>query len=160
MNSIKEYLSTLIENLEKKAAFLQLILEKTKLQKEKLSEEEFLEEEFHELADEKTTLLQGLEELDDEFNSCYAQVAETLREDKLSYRTEIERMQELIKKINNRSVGIRTLEVQNRASLELHLGNERQKIRQVKKSRQAAAGYYSAMSKVNMIDPQFMDKKK
>lgn len=160
MSIEKEYIDGLVENLEKKVAFLCLILEKTKLQKEKLGESEFSEEEFHELADEKSTLLQGMSELDDEFNECYRQAENALKIDKALYRSEIMRMQELIKQINNKSVEIRALEIQNRASLELHFGNERKKIRQVKKSRQAAAGYYSAMSRVDTIEPQFMDKKK
>lgn len=156
----REYIAILIENLEKKVAFLNLLIEKTKKQKDLVAQSDFSEEAFRELADEKSTLLQGLNDNDSEFSELYERIGDSLKENKHLYRNEIEKMQSLIKEINNKSVEIRTLEVQNRAALELYFGNERKKIRQVKKSRQAAAGYYSAMSKINTIDPQFMDKKK
>lgn len=152
--------AALMELLEQKIAFVYLLAEKTRQQRALLLEEQFSEEAFHELADEKSTLIQGLNELDGEFDSLYQKVGDILKEKRHLYKDEIEKMQELIREINNKSVEIRGLEAQNRAALELYFGNERKKIRQVKKSRQAAAGYYSAMSKINTIDPQFMDKKK
>lgn len=161
MGSIEqEHIADLIENLKKKVAFLELLVEKTGKQKLLLAQSDFAEEEFRDLAEEKSTLLQGLNDTDNEFGELYEKVGDALRDNKYLYRAEIEKMQSLIKMINNKSVEIRTLETQNRAALELYYGNERKKIHQVKKSRQAAAGYYNAMSRINTIDPQFMDKKK
>ncbi len=160
MASVQESITFLQENLARKVEFLDLIFEKTMKQKALLDSGEFQEEAFQNLAEEKATLLQGLNHNDDEFTEAYENIGEELKNNKEAYQSDIEKMQAMIQKIQDKSHEIQAVELQNRCALELYFNNERKKIRQIKKSRQAAAGYYSAMSKLNTVDPQFMDKKK
>ena len=156
----QEYLNILITSLRKKGSILRELLAKTEEQKALLTDETFSEERFMELTEEKTVLLDNLNQQDDGFEALYKRVAPILREKKDFYKEEVRTMQQLIREITDLSVQVQSLETRNRAGLELFLRNKRSEIRQVKRSRSAAVRYYNTMSKMNLEDPQFMDKKK
>ena len=156
----QEYLNILITSLRKKGSILRELLAKTEEQKALLTDETFSEERFMELTEEQTVLLDNLNQQDDGFEALYKRVAPILREKKDFYKEEVRTMQQLIREITDLSVQVQSLETRNRAGLELFLRNKRSEIRQVKRSRSAAARYYNTMSKMNLEDPQFMDKKK
>ena len=156
----QEYLNILITSLRKKGAILRELLTRTEEQKALLADETFSEERFMELTEEKTVLLDNLSQQDDGFEAIYKRVAPILQEKKAFYKEEVRTMQQLIREITELSVQIQSLETRNRAGLELFLRNKRSEIRQVKRSRSVAARYYNTMSKMNLEDAQFMDKKK
>ena len=156
----QEYLNILITSLRKKGAILRELLSKTEEQKALLTDETFSEEEFMELTEEKTVLLDNLNQQDDGFEALYKRVAPILQEKKAFYKEEVRTMQQLIREITDLSVQVQSLETRNRAGLELFLRNKRSEIRQVKRSRSVAVKYYNTMSKMNLDDSQFMDKKK
>ena len=156
----QEYLNVLITSLRRKGAILRELLAKTEEQKALLTDETFSEEKFMELTEEKTVLLDNLNQQDDGFEALYKRVAPILQERKAFYKEEVQTMQQLIREITDLSVQIQSLETRNRAGLELFLRNKRSEIRQVKRSRSAAVKYYNTMSKMNLDDAQFMDKKK
>ena len=156
----QEYLNILITSLRKKGAILRELLAKTEEQKALLTDETFSEEKFMELTEEKTVLLDNLNQQDDGFEALYKRVAPILQEKKAFYKEEVRTMQQLIREITDLSVQVQSLETRNRAGLELFLRNKRSEIRQVKRSKSVAARYYNTMSKMNLDDPQFMDKKK
>ena len=156
----QEYLNILITSLRKKGSILRELLAKTEEQKALLTDETFSEERFMELTEEKTVLLDNLNQQDDGFEALYKRVAPILQEKKDFYKEEVRTMQQLIQEITDLSVRIQSLETRNRAGLELFLRNKRSEIRQVKRSRSVAARYYNTMSKMNLEDSQFMDKKK
>ena len=156
----QEYLNILITSLRKKGTILRELLAKTEEQKALLTDETFSEEKFMELTEEKTVLLDNLNQQDDGFEALYKRVAPILREKKTFYKEEVRTMQQLIREITDLSVQVQSLETRNRAGLELFLRNKRNEMRQVKRSRSAAVRYYNTMSKMNLDDPQFMDKKK
>lgn len=156
----QEYLNILITSLRKKISILRDLLRKTEEQKALLTDETFSETKFMELTEEKTVLLDNLNQQDEGFEGLYKRVAPILQEKKDFYKEEIRIMQQLIREITDLSVAVQSLETRNRAGLELFLRNKRTEIRQVKRSRSVAANYYNAMSKMNLTDPQFMDKKK
>ena len=156
----QEYLNILITSLRKKGSILRELLAKTEEQKALLTDETFSEERFMELTEEKTVLLDNLNQQDDGFEALYKRVAPILREKKDFYKEEVRTMQQLIREITDLSVQVQSLETRNRAGLELFLRNKRSEIRQVKRSRSAAVKYYNTMSKMNLDDAQFMDKKK
>ena len=156
----QEYLNILITSLRKKGVILRELLMKTEEQKALLTDETFSEEKFMELTEEKDVLLDNLNQQDDGFEALYKRVAPILREKKDFYKEEVRTMQQLIREITDLSVQIQSLETRNRAGLELFLRNKRSEIRQVKRSRSVATRYYNAMSKMNLEDSQFMDKKK
>lgn len=156
----QEYLNILITSLRKKSSILRELLGKTEEQKALLTDETFSETAFMELTEEKTVLLENLNQQDEGFEGLYQRVAPILQGKKALYKEEIQTMQQLIREITDLSVAVQSLETRNRAGLELYLRNKRTEIRQVKRSRSAAANYYNTMSKMNLTDPQFMDKKK
>ena len=156
----QEYLNILITSLRRKGTILRELLAKTEEQKALLTDETFSEEKFMELTEEKTVLLDNLNQQDDGFEALYKRVAPILQERKAFYKEEVQTMQQLIREITDLSVQIQSLETRNRAGLELFLRNKRSEIRQVKRSRSAAVKYYNTMSKMNLDDAQFMDKKK
>lgn len=156
----QEYLNILITSLRKKISILRELLGKTEEQKALLTDETFSETAFMELTEEKTVLLDNLNQQDEGFEGLYKRVAPILQEKKDFYKEEIQTMQQLIREITDLSVAVQSLETRNRAGLELFLRNKRTEIRQVKRSRSVAANYYNTMSKMNLTDPQFMDKKK
>lgn len=156
----QEYLNILITSLRKKEMILRELLSKTEQQKVLLTDETFSEVRFMELTEEKTVLLDNLKQQDDGFEALYKRVAPILRERKEHYKEEVKTMQQLIREITDLSVQLQSLETRNRAGFELFLRNKRTEIRQVKRSRSVAANYYNSMSKMNLTDAQFMDKKK
>lgn len=156
----QEYLNILITSLRKKGMILRELLSRTEEQKALLTDEKFSETRFMELTEEKTVLLENLKQQDDGFEALYKRVAPILQNKKDVYKVEIKTMQQLIREITDLSVALQSLETRNRAGLELFLRTKRNEIRQVKRSRSAAANYYNTMSKMNLTDPQFMDKKK
>lgn len=156
----QEYLNILITSLRKKISILRDLLGKTEEQKALLTDETFSETRFMELTEEKTVLLDNLNQQDEGFEGLYKRVAPILQEKKDFYKEEIRTMQQLIREITDLSVAVQSLETRNRAGLELFLRNKRTEIRQAKRSRSVAANYYNTMSKMNLTDPQFMDKKK
>lgn len=156
----QEYLNILITSLRKKISILRELLGKTEEQKALLTDETFSETRFMELTEEKTVLLDNLNQQDEGFEGLYKRVAPILQEKKDFYKEEIQTMQQLIREITDLSVAVQSLETRNRAGLELFLRNKRTEIRQVKRSRSVAANYYNTMSKMSLTDPQFMDKKK
>ncbi len=159
-NREQEYLNILMSSLRKKTLILRELLAKTEEQKALLTEGPFSEEVFMSLVEEKTVLLDNLKKQDEGFEHLYERVKPVLQEKKETYVEEVEAMQQLIREITDLSVGIQSLETRNRAKLELFLRNKRSELHQVKRSRSVAAQYYNSMSKLNLVDPQFMDKKK
>lgn len=156
----QEYLNILITGLKKKSALLRELLAKTEEQKALFADEVFQETRFMELTEEKSVLLDNLQQQDEGFEVLYQKVGPDLQKEKELYKEEIRTMQSLIREITDLSVALQSLEIRNKSELETFLRNKRGEIRQVKRSRSAAARYYNSMSKVDLVDPQFMDKKK
>lgn len=69
-------------------------------------------------------------------------------------------MQELVRAAVDKSVSIEAQEKRNKASMEVALSSKRKEIKERRISASAATKYYSAVSKINNVDPQLMDRKK
>ena len=69
-------------------------------------------------------------------------------------------MKELISMITERSMKVQAQEQRNKDLAAQQFSKARKKIRQVKNGRQIANQYYQSMQQINVVDPQFMDKKK
>lgn len=160
MDKGSTYITILIQSLEKKIRVLDKIIESNKDQKEILSQEEMDTDRFEANLDEKGRLIDELNLLDDGFQEIYNRVKDELGDNRELYKEEIKRMQKLISDITERSVTIRAEEERNRAVAARQFDSMRDNIQTAKRSRQAANVYYSNMSRVNMVDAQFMDKRK
>ena len=58
------------------------------------------------------------------------------------------------------SVSIQAREDANKTIIMNHFANLKKEIYNVKNSRKVAQNYYNTMNRINLIDPQFMDKRK
>lgn len=160
MDQGSTYITILIESLEKKIIVLDKIIESNKEQKEILSAEEMDTDRFEANLNRKGELIDELNLLDDGFQGIYERIKEVLSSNREAYKDEIKQMQKLISDITEKSVTIRAEEERNRVLAGKQFDNMRGNIGNVKRSRQAANSYYSNMSRVNMVDAQFMDKRK
>ena len=139
---------------------LDRIVEANKEQKDILSQEEMDTDRFEANLNEKGNLIDELNLLDDGFQEIYGRIKDVISTNRDAYKEEIKQMQKLISDITERSVTIRAEEERNRQLATKQFDSMRGNIGSAKRSRQAANSYYSNMSRVNMVDAQFMDKRK
>lgn len=154
------YIKALEESLWKKSHILSEIILKNEEQKKNLEEESFQMLEFDKIVDEKSALIKELLRLDSGFQIVYDKIRRMLEEEKSKYKQEIESMQKLIKEITDKSVQIQVEEARNRVLVEAKFRQERMKYKKGRTTSKAALKYYKNMSRTNLVDPQFLDKKK
>lgn len=156
----ENYLQIMTESLEKKIEVLDQIYALNKRQFEASSARPFDAEAYDAIMDEKGELIEALERLDDGFTSTYELVRDTIQSDPQQYRTQVLRMQELVREAVDKGVSIEAQEKRNKASMEAALSSKRMEMKEHRVSATAAAQYYNAVSKLNRVDPQLMDRKK
>lgn len=156
----QNYITILMQSLEKKVKVLEEISQENKCQKQILQAEELDMDAFEKTVDKKTWLIDQVGFLDDGFEKMYERVKDTLNQKKQEYQQEIAALKQLISKVTDWTVQIQKEEQENRKLVELQFGREKKKVRQVKAAKAAAAKYYQSMAKLSVIEPQFMDKKK
>ena len=156
----ENYLQIMTESLEKKLEVLDQIYEINKRQLEISTKRPFDMEEYDAVMDEKGELIDELNRLDDGFTSTYELVKEEVQANPDKYREKIMRMQELVRDAVAKGVSVEAQEQRNKASMEVAVTSRRQEIRARKMSANAASKYYSAVSRLNNVDPQLMDRKK
>ncbi len=156
----ENYLQIMTESLEKKLEVLDQVYEVNKRQLEASMKRPFDPEAYDAIMDEKGELIDELNRLDDGFTSTYELVRETVQSEPDKYREKILRMQELVREAVDKGVSIEAQEQRNKASMEAALTSKRQELKVRKVTANAATKYYSAVSKLNNVDPQLMDSKK
>lgn len=156
----KEYVQILADSLKKKFRILEQIEQMNKEQTDLLSQEDVKLDEWERIVDAKAECIDELELLDEGFDSIYQQVKEELTSDKDLYKEQIKVMQEYITKITAKSVDIQAQEVRNRELAQRAFNSLKKKSRVVKQSSRVANIYDTNMKKLNVIDAQFMDRKK
>ncbi len=156
----ENYLQILTESLEKKLDVLDRISEVNKRQFEVSTKRPFDMEAYDAVMDEKATLIEELNHLDEGFTSTYELVREEVQKEPEKYRQKVLRMQELVREAVDKGVSVEAQEKRNKASMDAALNTKRKEIRERKVSASAATKYYSAVSRLNNVDPQLMDRKK
>lgn len=157
---VSQYLDSLKDSLILKSSLLSEVTELSYQQKEIVSAENVNWDEFDQLVDKKSELIDKLNNLDDGFETVYSRISSELESDKDKYKDRIINIQNLIKEVTEKSTSLMALEERNKVLVTNSFKKARQKISQNKVSNKVASSYYRAMSKVNYIDPQLMDKKK
>ncbi|MCI8968246.1 MAG: flagellar protein FliT [Lachnospiraceae bacterium] len=156
----ENYLQIMTESLEKKLEVLDKVYEINKRQLEVSTKRPFDAEAYDVVMDEKGELIDELNRLDDGFTSTYELVREEVQGNPDKYREKVQRMQDLVREAVAKGVSIEAQEQRNKASMEAALTSKRQEIRERKVTASAATKYYSAVSRLNTVDPQLMDHKK
>ena len=154
------YIAILTSSLEKKITILEQIVIMNDEQKTLALAEKFDYERFDAIYEEKGKLIAELNLLDSGFQSVYDRVKNTLEANKETYKEEILGLQKLVKRITDLSMEIQASEARNKALMEKSTSTLKQDVKTARATNKAAIDYYHSMARLNVIDPQFMDKKK
>ncbi len=154
------YIEILQRSLEKKSEVLDRIMEENRNMAVVAQAERFNPDKFDEIFDRKDALIKELNELDTGFRTVYARVKEELTENKDEHKEEIAELQRLIKEVTDKSVAIQVEEKRNQAALNNRMDVFKKELCQTKNTRKIMANYVNSMTGRNVVQPQFMDKKK
>ena len=149
----------MVESLSKKIDILEKLLEYTKEQERLLEEEEFSMEEFSGLLDKKGELIDVLNTMDQGFEQVYERMEEEIKGKKEEHAHEILLMQQRIKKITDLSIKLQELEYKNKEKIEVQFSKKRNEIKTFRQSKDNVNKYYRVMSKTQVVDSAFLDKK-
>ncbi|MCI9526443.1 MAG: flagellar protein FliT [Lachnospiraceae bacterium] len=155
----KEYIAVLIQSLEKKKEILDKIIAKNKEQKILFTDEGSDPDRLEENMQEKSGLVDQLNELDEGFQQIYNRVKSVLQSDKESYKEEIRTMQKLITEVTEMSTTIQAQEKRNYDLAGKRFAKVKKGIRKARASNRVASQYYKNMANLNVVDSQYMDKK-
>lgn len=154
------YLQILIESLEKKITVLDKVIELDRQQAEISAHQPMDMEAYDKTVDEKGELIDEINRLDEGFSSTFELIGDEVKNNPDKYREQVENLQNLIREAVDKGVTIEAQEKRNRVALENVFRMRRNEIKQMKRSSVAATKYYKAMSRINDVDPQLMDRKK
>lgn len=153
------YLQIMIDSLIKKKDILQKIVEYNTEQESILKEAEFNGDAFQKNMESKSECIDELNRLDEGFQMVYDRVKEDVQMYKQNYRSDIERLQQLIREVTSLSAAIQTQEARNKLQVERRFRQLREETKTAKRSMSMANQYYKNMAQISS-EPQFMDKKK
>ncbi len=156
----KLYLTILMESLQKKIRILDQIIMADQEQREALEDPNLDPDDFDRIVEKKAEFIDQLEQLDAGFEEVFARVKEELDGNREQYKEQIHIMQDLIRKITDKSLLIQKQEAQNKELMEKKFASVRSQAREVRKSQKIVNQYYKNMMKNNYNDPQFLDNKK
>ena len=157
---MEQYLDAMIQSMDEKSDCLKKLLEMTAQQEQAISGENIDWDTFDRLIDEKETVIDRLGELDDGFQAVFDKIRDELEGRKALYKDRISKLQGQIRQVTDQSNALITAEQRNKTLMENATSIERKRIRQTKTNARLASNYYNSMNRINMIDPQLMDKKK
>ena len=155
-----QYLTILIESLQKKLKVLDEIQAYNEKQYRMFRDNQVSLDEFDGYVEEKGRLIESLSKLDEGFEMIYEKIAGELLDNKDKYSSQIKILQQLIREITDKSVTVQAQESRNKSAVEQYFRREKQEVGSKKRSSAAAMNYYKNMSNTNVVPPQFMDKKK
>ena len=144
----------------KKSEVLDRIMEENWNMAVLAQEPKFDPDRFDEIFDRKDALIRELNTLDVGFRTVYARVKEELTNNKEEHREEIANLQRLIKEITDKSVTIQVEEKRNQNALNNRIDVFKKELHQTRNTRKIMANYVNNMTGRNVVEPQFMDKKK
>ncbi len=154
------YIQIMIQSLEKKTVVLNHLIELNKQQKLYLQDPNLSPEDFEKNMDRKAALVDELNQLDSGFEELYERVKEALHTDREAYAAQIERMQELIREITDKSNMVQTQELRNKEQVQRKFADVRKQVKGVRNSQRVVRQYYQNMAKQGANEPKFLDNKK
>ena len=155
-----KYVNVLVDSLERKRTVLEEIILLNEEQGKLIRQDTFDMEAFDRIVTEKSHRIEKLETLDDGFEMVYDKLKDNLTQDRSNYKNEIKKMQDLIANITDLSMRIQVSEERNKIGIEAYFKSTRSNYQQARATTKAASAYYSAMSRLNTVDPQLLDQKK
>ena len=154
------YISILIQSLEKKLNILDETIAKIRVLRDGLEDPNLDPDDVDKTVRDKAALIEQLEGLDAGFEEVFERVKKELEANREAYREEIRKMQELIRKITDKSMLIRRQEAENKRLMEQKFAAVRKQVKEVRQSQKVVNQYYKNMMKSGYVEPQFLDNKK
>lgn len=155
---LANYLLILKESLEKKLSILQDIEFKSKEQAQMIKDELPFED-IDKNMDDKESLIDELERLDEGFDSLYSKIKAELADNKDQFKEEIKIIQGLISKVMETSASIEVIESRNKTAMTNRFANEKKDLSDKRAISSTAYDYYKTANKLQAVGPQFLDSK-
>ena len=153
------YVEIMQKSLIRKDEVLQQIIELNREQKNALENPDLAPDDFDELVEKKGELIDQLDKLDSGFEKLFERMKEELEGKRELYAGQIRKMQESIRSITDKSVEVQAQEARNKDLMMQKFASVRKQAKTMRTNTQVADKYYQNMTKVNLVDPQFMDTK-
>lgn len=144
----EKYLNIMVESLEKKQKYLDILLEKTVFQNKcvaGLDSETANWTQFEVLMIEKDSAIESIDELDTAFDQMFARVKPELDSNKGAYKEEILKLQECISRLTDTGVKISSVEERNRQEVERIMTAAKAGIGKARKNIKVSSGYITSM---------------
>lgn len=154
-----KYLVILIDSLLKKTKYLDEIGENLQKQEQALASKEFSLETVGELMEQKSEIIEKMNQLDDGFTSLYERVAPELKRDPTDYTDKVRQMQDLITEISSKIALIQAREMRIHAAVEKTINTLRPSEARTVNRAEVAARYYKTMKKATTPTSVFINKK-
>ncbi|MCR5398466.1 MAG: hypothetical protein K6E68_02915 [Lachnospiraceae bacterium] len=156
---LDRYLKILSESLDKKADILKNIERLSKEQSE-LIDNDATYEDIDANMDAKDALISEIIKLDEGFEAMYDNIKSSLNESPREHKDQIADIQEKIRTVMGLGASIEAIEARNKDRMEKRFAEEKRTLQDARKVSTAAYDYYKVTNKLNVVTPQFMDKKK
>ena len=155
-----QYITIMLQSLQKKEKVLNSIIQINKRQKEELENPSLDSDDFDKTVEEKSELIEQLELLDNGFEKLYEKVREELQTNKEIYQDEILKMQGCIRTLTDRSMEIQAQEARNKQLMEQKFASVKKQVKEIRSSQKVVNQYYKNMMKKGYVEPHFLDNKK
>lgn len=158
-NNNSVYVNMMVDSLDRKKRILEYILVKTREQENLLKDEEMDPDAFHAIIDEKGEQIDELNKIDEGFDTLFSYVEKEIKENRMTYRKQIEQMQQLIGDVSELGIQIQALEHQNSGHFKVYLANQRKLIRDFNVNSRTTTSYYQNMANVPKTEQSYFFNK-
>ena len=155
----EQYVDIMLQSLKKKEQVLKEIIDQNHRQREILEDVNGNAEDFDATVEAKAKLIEQLEQLDSGFQKLFDRMKEELEGNREAYADQIREMKQYIRSVTDKSIEIQTQEARNKDLMTSKFASVKKQVKTMRKSSAAVNEYYKTMSKLNYVDPQFMDGK-
>ena len=140
------YVNMMVDTLERKKNILETILHQTREQETLLKDEEMDIDVFQQIIDAKGKEIEELNQMDEGFDALFRHVEKEINENRENYRSQIQKMQHLIREVSELGIQIQALEHQNSGHFKIYLANQKKTVRNFYTNNRTAANYYQNMA--------------
>ncbi len=159
MDQNRNYMSVLIDTLEKKQDALKTILKLTKEQEGISKQDIYPEGDMEQLLNAKEVQIARLNSLDEGFQSVFDRVRAAVKRNPDLYKDEIIRLQNQIRVCTELGNEIMVLEQRNRERFSVLFSKSHSQYSVSKTKANVAQNYFRTMNNTKILDPYFVDKK-
>lgn len=155
----QNYMSVLIDTLEKKLDALKTILSLTQEQEVISRQDSYPEDEMERILNVKEIQISRLNSLDEGFQSVFDRIKSEVKKNPDAYKDEVEQLQNLIRRCTELGNEIMVLEQRNHERFQILFSKFNSQYSVSKTKASVAQNYFRTMNNSKILDPYFVDKK-